>query len=141
MTKRKLGRALLAWTAEGGGPMLRCVAISNNFPRRQFLHQSQVGFEEIEPQQFLPRHPPDFAKNPIFNLALIVAHFEESQFHRPATRIFMEDAGDLRTDPRPDPQRLLEVPAHRIARLFAFFDLASGEFPWERHRLVPRPLA
>jgi hypothetical protein len=53
----------------------------------------------------------------------------------------MDDAGDFRADLRYDPQFFLEFPAHRVARLFAFFDLASGKFPFERHRLVPRPLA
>ncbi len=53
----------------------------------------------------------------------------------------MDDAGDLRADFRHDPQLFLEFPPHRIARLFAVFDLASRKFPFERHRLVPRPLA
>jgi hypothetical protein len=53
----------------------------------------------------------------------------------------MDDAGDLRADFGSDPQFFLQFPAHRIARLFAFFDLASRKFPFERHRLVPRPLA
>jgi len=53
----------------------------------------------------------------------------------------MDDAGDLRADLRYDPQFFFQFPTHRIARLLPFFDLASGEFPLERHRLVPRPLA
>ena len=53
----------------------------------------------------------------------------------------MDDAGDLRSDFGYDPQFFLQFPAHRIARLFAFFDLASRKFPFEGHRLVPRPLA
>ena len=53
----------------------------------------------------------------------------------------MDDAGDLHADFRHDPEFFFQFPAHGVARLFAFLDLASGKFPFERHRLVPRPLA
>ena len=45
------------------------------------------------------------------------------------------------SDFRYDPQFFFEFPTHRIARLFAFFDFASRKFPFERHWLMPRPLA
>ena len=53
----------------------------------------------------------------------------------------MNDAGDLGAYLGHDAQFFLQFPAHGSARLLAFFDLASGKFPFERHGLVPRPLA
>ena len=137
-----------AWASDSGdGRLARrargCLTLdfSNNFPSRQFLHQSQVCFEKIQAQQFLPFHPPYLAKNSVLNFTLKIAHFKESQLNRPAAGIFMDDAGDLRTDLRHDPQFFLKFPAHGIARLFAVFNLAPWKFPFERHRLVSRPLA
>src|SRR5208282_883578 len=109
--------------------------------RGQIVHQSQVGFKEIQSQQLLPRHPADFAKDSVLNFALVFAHVIETEFHRTAARILMDDARDLGADLRHDPQFFLQFPAHGIARLFAFFDFAAGKFPFQRHRLVPRPLA
>jgi hypothetical protein len=53
----------------------------------------------------------------------------------------MNDAGNFYAYLRPDPEFFLQFPPHGIARLFAFFDLASGKLPFQRHGLVPRPLA
>jgi hypothetical protein len=112
-----------------------------DFSGRQIVHQSQVGFEKVQSEEFLSRDPTDFAKDSVLDLALVIAHFEEAEFHRPAAWVLMDDAGDFCTDFRHDSEFFLEFPAHGIARLFAFFDFASGKFPFERHGLVPRPLA
>jgi hypothetical protein len=53
----------------------------------------------------------------------------------------MDDAGNFYANLRHDPEFFFQFPAHSIARLFAVFDLASRKFPFERHGLVPRPLA
>ena len=80
------------------------------------------------------RHPANFAKNAVFNFALVPAHFKEAEFDRTAARVFMTNAGDLITDLGLDSQFFFQFAAQSIARLFAFFDLAAGEFPLEWHQ-------
>src|SRR5271154_5724744 len=53
----------------------------------------------------------------------------------------MDQSPDFFADLGSDTEFLFQFPAHRIARLFAIFNLASRKFPFERHRLMPRPLA
>ena len=53
----------------------------------------------------------------------------------------MPDAGHLMTDRGINTEFLVQFPAERIARLFALFDLAPGEFPFQRHGLVTGALA
>ena len=80
------GRAWASDSGETGASPVRLVEraaldFSNDFSSRQFLHQSQVCFEKIQAQQFLPFHPPYLAKNSVLNFTLKIAHFEESQLH------------------------------------------------------------
>src|ERR1019366_9298012 len=65
-----------------------------DLPRRQIFYERAVRFEEVEFEQFVPFDPPDFAKDPVLNLALVFMHFEESQFHRPPARVLVMDADD-----------------------------------------------
>src|SRR5437879_5095282 len=53
----------------------------------------------------------------------------------------MANACDFFTDPRINPQLFIEFAAQRVPRLLAFFDLAAGKLPFQRHGLMPRPLA
>src|SRR5208283_1449560 len=113
----------------------------DNLAGSQILDQCAVGLEEIEVQQFFPAYPADFAKNTVFDFALVLVYFKKAQFDRAAARVFMMNAGDFITDGGFDSEFFFEFAAQGIARLFAFLDLAAGEFPLERHHLMARALA
>lgn len=100
------------------------------FSRGQIFYQSQVGLEEIQPEQFLPRHPANFAKDSILNFSLAIPYLKKSQFDRSASWILMDNTHDLFANVSDDPELFLKFAAHRIARLFAFFDLASRKLPF-----------
>jgi hypothetical protein len=53
----------------------------------------------------------------------------------------MPDACYFVADGGVNPQFFLQLAVQGIARLFALFDLASGEFPLQRHGLVAGALA
>src|ERR1017187_1014326 len=112
-----------------------------DLPRRQIFYERAVRFEEVEFEQFVPFDPPDFAKDPVLNLALVFMHFEESQFHRPPARVLVMDADDFVADGRLDAEFFLQLAPQGIAGLFALLDLAAGKLPFQRHHLMARPLA
>src|ERR1700690_2844034 len=108
---------------------------------RQIPYQRAVRFKEVQVEQFLPLDPPDFAKDPVLDLALVLLHFEELQFHRPSAWVLVTDAHHFIADGRLDTELFLQFPPQGIAGLFPFLDLAAREFPFERHYLMARPLA
>ena len=72
---------------------------------------------------------------------LILAHDEEAEFHLASIRILVLNACDFVPDGRLDPEFFFKFPPQRIARLLAFFDLAPGKLPLQRHGLVTGSLA
>src|ERR1035438_4678327 len=109
--------------------------------RSQIPYQCAVCFEEVEVEQFFSPDPPDFAKDPVLNLALVFMHFEESQFHRPPARVLVMDADDFIADGCLDAEFFLQLAPQGIAGLFALLDLAAGKLPFQRHHLMACPLA
>ena len=53
----------------------------------------------------------------------------------------MVNAGYLVADGGFDPEFFFQFAPHGVARLFAFFDLAAGKLPLQRHYLMACPLA
>src|SRR5205807_8938270 len=53
----------------------------------------------------------------------------------------MANACDFFANQRVNPKLFIEFAAQRVPRLFAFFNFAAGKLPFQRHGLMPRPLA
>ena len=72
---------------------------------------------------------------------MILVHLKEAEFHRSSAWVFVDDSPHFTANLGDDSQLFFEFAPHGIARLLAFLDFAAGEFPFQRHGLMPRSLA
>src|SRR4029453_6195783 len=107
----------------------------------QIAHEWQIGFEKVEGGKLKPLCPSHFTEDAVFNFALISQNREKSEFHGAATFVFVSKASDFVANGRDNPKLFLNLTTQRIPPLFTFFDLAAGELPLQRHRLMARALA
>src|SRR6185369_13916200 len=75
------------------------------------------------------------------DLALEMFYQEEVKLNAVPVPVGVGDGRDLGTDRRANSQLLVQFPLQSGHRLLAYFDLAPGKLPLQRHRLVLRPLA
>src|SRR5215469_10509392 len=115
--------------------------LNSNLPFCQLLNERNISFEKIVIQHFLPRRPTNVAENSILDFARIALHQIEVQLDSVAILVPMTNGRHLRPNRGANPKFLFQLPTERVFRPFLRLNLAAGEFPLQRHRLMPRPLA
>src|SRR5579885_1649714 len=108
---------------------------------RDVLHEGEVGFEEVVGGKLRRIFPANVAKDAVLKFAREFPHVVEAQFYGIPAWVLVTKAGHLISDYCVDSQFFFKFPPESIARLLAFFDLAAGKFPFERHGLMAGALA
>jgi len=95
-----------------------------------------VGIEEVEGGEAGALDPPYVAKDAVLQFILEAVNGVEMQVDGVAVGVGMEDASDLGADFGEDAELFFQFAAQGLRRRFSGLDLAAGEFPLERERLV-----
>ena len=113
----------------------------DNFSGGEIAHEFFVGIEKIKFGQLATVDPTHVAEDAVVQVSLKIVDDIKAEFDGAAVFVVMADARDFVANSGIDAEFLDQFAAKGVARLFARFDFAAGEFPFQRHRLVLGALA
>ena len=113
----------------------------DDFAGGEIAHEFFIGVEEVKFGQLAAVDPTHVAEDAVVQVSLKFVDDIETEFDCAAVFVVVADARDFVANRGIDAEFLDQFAAKGIARLFARFDFAAGEFPFQRHRLVLGALA
>ncbi len=107
---------------------------------RQIANQPKVSGQKVIPGQGRQRSPLHVVEDAVVQVPIELVDDEELQVDSATIAVLMADAGDPAPDGCRDAELLVQFADQRLFSRLPGLDFASGELPFEAHRLVRTPL-
>ena len=107
---------------------------------RQIANQPKVSGQKVIPGQGRQRSPLHVIEDAVVQVPIELVDDEELQVDSATIAVLMADAGDPAPDGCRDAELLVQFADQRLFSRLPGLDFASGELPFEAHRLVRTPL-